>query len=279
VFKEDRAVFEAVLAAQREGRPAALATVVQTQGSVPRQPGSKMLVWPDGTIVGTVGGGEMEARTIQEAQDAIRSGQPRMMSYDLADPGSGDPGVCGGTVHLFVEPLTPPPTLLVIGCGHVGKAVAELAKWMEFRVIVSDDRPGYATPEQMPGMDGYIEAAPGELVTRLAITPHTYIVALTRGVAVDKDLIPALLATDAPFIGLIGSRRRWAMTAETLAEQGISRADLARVHSPIGLELRAETPKEIALSILAEVVMEMHGGSGESMQWPGKSRTAQTNES
>jgi xanthine dehydrogenase accessory factor len=236
-----------------------------------------MLVWPDGSIVGTVGGGEMEARVVQEALDAIRSGQPRLMSYQLADPTSGDPGVCGGTVQLFVEPLLPPPTILIIGCGHVGKAVAELAKWMEFRVIVSDDRPGYATPEQIPGMDGYIEAPPTDLPARLTITPQTYIVAVTRGLIVDKDLLPALLMTDAPYIGLIGSRRRWAMTAEALAAQGISREALARVHAPIGLELRAETPKEIALSILAEIVMVMRGGTGEPMLWPG-AQAASTNE-
>ncbi|RPI96672.1 MAG: XdhC family protein [Chloroflexi bacterium] len=271
--KEDRAVFEAALIAQREGRPAALATVVQTQGSVPRQAGSKMLVWADGSLIGTVGGGEMEARTVQEALDAIRSGQARLMRYNLADLESGDPGVCGGTVQLFVEPLMPPPTIVVIGCGHVGKAVADLAKWMEYRVVVTDDRPGYATPEQIPGMDGYLEMPAADLTNRLTITHQTYLVAVTRGLVVDKDLLPALLATDAPYIGLIGSRRRWAMTVQALVEQGISRDALARIHAPIGLELRAETPKEIALSILAEIVMVQRGGTGEPMQWPGASQS------
>jgi xanthine dehydrogenase accessory factor len=254
VSQEDRAVFEAVLTAQREGRPAALVTVVQTQGSVPRQPGSKMLVWPDGNIVGTVGGGEVETYALQEALDVMQSGQPRLVSYNLAVQESGSPDVGGGTVRLFVEPLLPPPTVAVIGCGHVGKAVAELAKWMEFRVVVSDDRSGYATPEQIPGMDGYLEAPPDELAGGLNITPWTYIVVVTRGLAVDKDLLPALLATGAPYIGLIGSRRRWTMTAEALSAQGVSQDDLARIHTPIGLALNAETPKEIALSILAEIV-------------------------
>ncbi len=145
---EDRAVFEAVLTAQREGRAAALVTIVQTEGSVPRQPGSKMLVWADGGIVGTVGGGEVEAHAIQVATAAQASGQPCLTRYNVGDPQAG-----GGTVHLFVEPLLLPLTLVVIGCGHVGKAVAELAKWLEFRVIVADDRAGFATPEQVPGMD------------------------------------------------------------------------------------------------------------------------------
>ncbi|NDJ77662.1 MAG: XdhC family protein [Chloroflexi bacterium] len=267
--KEDRAVFEAVLAAQQKSRPAALATVIQTQGSVPRQPGSKMLVWPDGEIVGTVGGGEMEALVIQEAQAAIRDGQSRVLSYNLTDLASGDPGICGGTVNVFVEPLNPPPTVLVIGCGHVGKAVADLARWMEFRVLVADDRPGYATPENIPGMDGYFTSPPADVVEQVDITRQTCIAALTRGLVVDKQLIPALLETDAPYVGLIGSRRRWALTAQALMEDGLSRETLARVHAPIGLELGAETPKEIALSILSEIVMTLRGGTGESMQWLG----------
>ncbi len=268
-MKEDRAVFEAALAAQRDGRPAALAVITRTQGSVPRQAGSKMLVWPDGTIVGTVGGGEMESLVIAEAQDAIRSGQSRVVSYNLNDLASGDPGICGGTVEVFVESLAPPPTVLVVGCGHVGKAVAELAKWLEFRVVVTDDRPGYATEDQIPGMDAYIQAPPNELIEQVDINRHTCVVAVTRGLAVDERLIPALLATDAPYIGLIGSRRRWALTVESLAERGVSRDDLARVHAPIGLELGAETPKEIAISIMAEVIMVLRHGTGESMQWIG----------
>lgn len=268
-LKEDRAVFEAALAAQQDGRPAALAVVIRTQGSVPRQAGSKMLVWPDGTIVGTVGGGEMEARVIGEAQNALRDGRSRVVSYNLNDLSSGDPGVCGGTVEVFVEPLVPPPTILVVGCGHVGKAVADLAKWLEFRVVVTDDRPGYATEEQIPGMDAYIQAPPDEVPDRVEINRYTCVVAVTRGLAVDERLIPALLATDAPYIGIIGSRRRWALTVESMIEKGISKDALARIHAPIGLELGAETPKEIALSIMAEVVMVLRKGTGESMQWVG----------
>lgn len=267
MLKEDQVVFEAVLAAQRENRAAALATVFRTSGSVPRQAGSKMLVWPEGTIVGTVGGGEMEARVIKEAQAAMQDGQTRTLTYDLSDITSGDAGVCGGTVEVFIEPLMPPPTILVIGCGHVGKALAELAKWMNFRVIVADDRPGYATRENIPAMDGYIEGTPAELVHRVGITAHTYIAALTRGLSIDESLVPALLATPAPFIGFIGSRRRWALTVEKLVENGAARNDLARIHAPIGLEIGAETPKEIAISVMAEIIMALRGGTGESMRW------------
>lgn len=266
-MNDDRVVFEAVLTAKREGRAAALVTVIETQGSVPRQAGSKMLVWQNGMFVGTVGGGELEALALQEAANALQDGTTRILTYNLTDLASGDPGVCGGTVKLFVEPLLPAPSVVVIGMGHVGKAVAEMAKWLGFRVIVADDRPGYATPEQIPDMDGYVEAAPTDLVQQLTITARTCVVALTRGVIVDQDLLPALLATDAPYIGLIGSRRRWALTAETLVQQGIDREALARVHAPVGLEIGAETPKEIAVSIIAEVIMVLRGGTGQPMQW------------
>jgi xanthine dehydrogenase accessory factor len=266
-MNDDRVVFEAALTAQREGRAASLVTVIETQGSVPRQSGSKMLIWHDGTFVGTVGGGELEALALREGLVALRDGATRVLTYNLTDLASGDPGVCGGTVKLFVEPLLPAPSVVVIGAGHVGKAVAELAKWLGFRVIVADDRPGYASPEQVPDMDEYIEAAPADLVQQITITARTCIVAVTRGVVVDQDLLPALLATDAPYIGLIGSRRRWALTAETLVEQGVRREALARVHAPVGLEIGAETPKEIAVSIMAEVIMALRGGTGESMQW------------
>jgi len=266
---DDRAVFEAAVAARREGKPAALATVIETQGSVPRQAGSKMLVWPDGEIVGTVGGGQMEAYVIREAQAALQDGQTRVLTYNLSDLGAGDPGVCGGTVRVFVEPLLAPITVVVIGGGHVGRAVAELAKWMEYRVVVVDDRPGYATPEAIPGMDAYYTVEAAELLDRVPITARTAVAALTRGLPVDEALLPELLKTDAPYIGVIGSRRRWALTVEALIERGISREQLSRIRAPIGLEIGAETPKEIALSVMAEIVMVLRRGTGEPMQWLG----------
>ena len=267
---DSKAVFEALVAAQEQGEPVALATVVSVKGSVPRHEGSKMLVRRDGSIVGTVGGGAMESRVIKEALDAIQDGQTRMPSYTLNDLASGDPGVCGGTIHVFIEPMGIAPTLLVIGIGHVGKALAEVAKWSGYRVLVSDDREAYCNPDYLPGMDGYIVCKPGEIVQRAPITKQTFIAAVTRGMPVDLDLIPSLLATEAPYIGLIGSRRRWALTAKTLREQrGLTDAQLQRIHAPIGLELQAETPQEIAISIMAEIIMVRRGGSGQPMQWMG----------
>jgi xanthine dehydrogenase accessory factor len=261
---DEKDVFRALLESQEQGKLAALATVIRTTGSVPRRAGSKMLVYPDGSIVGTVGGGGMEQRVIRDAQQAISDGQARIVSYNLNDLLEGDPGVCGGSVELFVEPLINRPTLVVIGCGHVGKALAELGKWLDFRVIVSDDRAELCNAERIPGMDGYVAVPPADVVKHIPLGPQTYVAAVTRGLTVDADLLPPLLAANLPYLGLIGSRRRWELTIKALEERGLTREQLMRVHSPIGIELNAETPKEIAISIMAEIIMQRRGG--KSMQ-------------
>jgi xanthine dehydrogenase accessory factor len=268
---EMRAVYTALAEAQDKGIPAALATVVSVKGSVPRHEGSKMLVYADSRFVGTVGGGALESLVIQEALAALVDGQTRLRSYTLNDLDAGDPGICGGTVEVFVEPLTIASKLLVIGGGHVGKALAQLGKWMDFRVILSDDRAEFCNPEYLPGMDEYIVCKPAEIAQHVRIDAQTYIAAVTRGLPIDINLIPTLLATDAAYIGLIGSRRRWALTAKALVEQrGLTPAQLKRVRAPIGLELQAESPKEIAISIMAEITMLRHGGTGQPMQWIGE---------
>lgn len=270
-MSEDRAVFQALVEVQSKGDPAALATVINVQGSVPRHQGSKMLVRGDGSIVGTVGGGKLESTVIQEALAALRDGQTRLKSYTLNDIGAGDPGVCGGTIQVFIEPVGLAPVLVVIGVGHVGKALAELGKWAGYRVIISDDREDFCNPEYLPGMDGYVVCKPGKIAECIEITPHTYIAAVTRGLPVDIELIPSLLNTEAAYIGLIGSRRRWALTVKALKdERGLTDEQLGRVFAPIGLELNAETPQEIAVSILAQIVMVRRGGTGEPMAWLGE---------
>ena len=248
-------VYHAIAAAQSEGKTAALATIIRTSGSVPRHPGSKMLVYPDGSIVGTVGGGSVESNIIDEAKKIMKSGTPDTFSYTLNDLGAGDPGICGGTVEIFVEPIGTTPTIVVIGCGHVGKALAELAKWSGFRVVVSDDRAELCNAEFIPNMDEYLVVSPAEVMSHLTLTPQTYIAAVTRGLPVDEKLLPSILETDVPYIGLIGSHRRWKITRQTLIDlHNIDAATADRIQSPIGLEIEAETPQEIAISIMAQII-------------------------
>jgi xanthine dehydrogenase accessory factor len=261
-----KSIYQALVELESKNESAALCTVVRSQGSTPRHSTSKMLVYEDGNFIGTVGGGELENRVFEAALQSLVDGEPQLLEYNMADPARGDPGVCGGTVEVFVEPILPAPTLVVIGGGHVGKAVAYLAKWLNFRVAVSDDRPEFVTPEANPDADVFYECKIEELPGKLKINNQTYLVLTTRGVAVDAPGLPPLLASDAAYIGVIGSKRRWKMTVDKLKEMGISQKQIARVHSPIGLELQAETPEEIAVSIMAEILMLRSGGSGKPMK-------------
>ena len=171
-------------------------------------------------------------------------------------------------MEVFVEPILPSPMLVVVGGGHVGKAVAHLAKWLGFRVAVSDDRIEFCTPEANPDADVFYPVPLAELPLHLTITPQTALVLTTRGSNVDVAGLPALLETRAGYIGVIGSRKRWKTTVKGLNEQGISDEKLARINSPIGLGIGAETPEEIAVSIMAEVLMVRGGGSGRPMEEP-----------
>jgi xanthine dehydrogenase accessory factor len=259
-------IYQALAQVESAGESAALCTVVKSEGSTPRHVGSKMLVYSDGRFIGTVGGGDLENRVLKEAVLAITDGQARLLHYNMADPSRGDPGVCGGQVEVFVEPVLPPPTLVVIGAGHVGKAVAHLAKWLGFRVAVSDDRAEFANQEAVPDADAYYPCAMNELPSQMKIDRHTFLVLTTRGSSVDASGMPALLQTQAGYIGVIGSRRRWATTVKALEAAGVSSESLRRVHSPMGLELRAETPQEIAVSIMAEILMIRDQGTGKPMK-------------
>ncbi len=259
-------IYQALSEIEKNNESAALCTVVKSSGSTPRHVGSKMLVYPDGKFIGSVGGGDLEHRVLDEAWIAMGDGESRLLTYNMSDPSRGDPGVCGGTVEVFVEPILPPAMIVVIGAGHVGKAVVHLAKWLGFRVAVSDDRPDFCTPKSVPEADAYYPIEMGKLAEQLKINKQTYIVITSRGSNVDQEGLPSLLESNAAYIGVIGSRRRWLTTVKALKEKGVPEEKIARVRSPMGLELNAETPEEIAVSILAEVLMVKDKGTGKPMK-------------
>ena len=236
------------------GQAFALCTVVKTNGTVPRHAGTKMIVFPDGRFEGTVGGGKVEELVREEAVAALKDGQTRFLDYSLINTERGDPGLCGGTVVVYVEPYLRPATVVVVGAGHVGRSVIHLASWLGFRVVVSDDREGLCTPEACPGADQYLPLPLENLTEAMEIGSRTYLVLVTRGVEVDVAGLPSLLATDAPYIGLIGSNKRWTHCRKQLKAAGMSEDQIARIKSPIGLDIRAETPDEIAVSIMAEII-------------------------
>lgn len=259
-------LFQLIADLVARGESAALCTIVSAKGSTPRRAGSKMLVFENGEFTGTVGGGELEHRVLDEAMIAMAEGKPSLLKYSMTDPKRGDPGVCGGQLEVYVEPILPPEKIVVVGGGHVGKAVAHLAKWLGYRVAVSDDRTEFCTHEMNPDADEFYPVPLQDLPAHLKINRQTYFILTTRGSLVDVAGLPALLDSKAAYIGVIGSRKRWAATVKGLVEKGVEPEALERIHSPMGLELNAETPEEIAVSIMAEIIMLGRGGDGQQMK-------------
>jgi xanthine dehydrogenase accessory factor len=251
---------------QSRGETAVFCTIVRSSGSTPRHVGSHMIVYPTGATNGSVGGGELETQVIEAAVQVIKNGESRTIKYRFVDPSKGDVGVCGGEAEVFLEAIIPDPKLIVIGAGHVGKAVANLGQFLGFKVIVSDDRPGFCTKDSFPDAEEVIECKMAALPGKTPFTPSTYVVLTTRGTEVDVAGLPKLLEQPFAYLGIIGSRRRWQVTKKELIDKGVSQKLIKRVHSPMGLELNAETPEEIAVSIMAEIIMNKHHGDGKSMK-------------
>ena len=247
-------ILSALNEAVNGGAPVVLATIVETDGSVPRHEGTKMVVNADGSSVGTVGGGKVEVEIRKDALRTLEQNSPELRHYTLQDPQRGDPGVCGGTMSVYLEPYMTTHTIYVIGCGHVGKAVVDLAHWLGYRTVAVDDREELMTAEAIPHADVRFEGSVADAVAAHPITERTSVVVVTRSHDLDVEILPVVLDTPARYIGVMGSRRRWGSTSERLIETGTSESSLTRVHNPIGVEIGAETVEEIAVSIMSEII-------------------------
>lgn len=252
-------ILGALIRARDEGRAAVLATIIKSRGSVPRHSGSKMIIFDDRSTLGSVGGGELEARVLDEAAIALREEENRIVAYKLIDPAEGDPGICGGEVQVYLEPQLPRPTLLLIGCGHVGRAVAALGSWLGYRVVAADDRPEMIGREHIPSAELFLNSDLEKSLSEFDFGLNTYVVATTRSAVVDASYLPIIAGRSARYIGVIGSRRRWAETRRLLMARGVATEDLEKMRSPVGLKIGAETPEEIALSIMSEITSLRHG--------------------
>ena len=196
---------------------------------------------------------------------ARRCGRGRQHSSvtHFSTPAKGDPGVCGGTAEIYLEPYMPAHTVFVIGAGHVGRAVVDLANWLGYRTVITDDREGRVSEEAMPNADVRHHGTVSEALAEHKVTENTSVVVVSRDIGIDADAVPQLLGTPAAYLGVMGSERRWTTVKKQLLDAGVEEASLARIHVPVGLELHAETVEEIAVSILSEVIKETRSPHGE----------------
>ena len=267
-------MFAAVADALERGEAVALVTIVATHGSTPQRVGAKMLVYADGRIVGTIGGGCYENDAFWKAREAITNRRPQLLHYELSDDFAQETGlICGGQMDVYIEPIEPSPALYIIGAGHVGFHLARLAHEVGFRVTVVDDREKFANAERFPTADDVVVDDIPAWVASARLPPHAYAVIVTRGHTNDLEALRALAPHELRYLGLIGSRAKVARIFDALQTDRMAEEHLQRVHAPIGLDIGAVTPQEIAVSILAELIAVKHGkfasrdAAGLSMKW------------
>src|SRR5437016_4126152 len=253
-------VYEEIVKLRREGRRGAVATIVNAQGSIPSFRTAKMLVRDDGSIVGTIGGGCVEAEIWQSAREVMEQEKPRSLTFNLNQNPKYDTGlVCGGTLDIFIEPVLPLPVLYLFGAGHVALNLYKVAHNAGFDVIVVDDRETYANRERFPEAREIHAEDFDQSMAKLAPNESAYIVIVTRGHRDDMRVLRWAVQTPARYIGMIGSQRKVITTCKELEQEGIAAEKLARIYAPVGTDIGAITPEEIAISITAELIALRRG--------------------
>ncbi len=247
-------LFEEIVKMRRAGRRGALATIVHTNGSIPSYESSRMLVREDGSIAGTIGGGCVEAEVWAAAKEVMQKESPRKMVFHLNNEASYDNGlICGGTLEVFVEPILPQPILYLFGGGHVSMAVAKAANAAGFAIGVVDDREAFANKERFP-MAQEIYSSYEEAFEKLHPNAASYLVIVTRGHKEDMRVLAWAVRTEARYVGMIGSKRKVLSVYKALENEGYKPEEFERVYAPMGLEIGALSPEEIAVSIAAELI-------------------------
>jgi xanthine dehydrogenase accessory factor len=263
-------IYEEIVQLRREGRRGAVATIVNVRGSIPSFRTAKMLVRDDGSIVGTIGGGCVEADVWQAAREVMESEKPRSVTFNLNQDPKYDTGlVCGGTLEVFIEPILPPALLYIFGAGHVALNLCKTAANAGFEPIVIDDRTSYATKERFPDAREVHALEFDEAIQRLDPNEGSYIVIVTRGHRDDMRTLRWAVQTRARYVGMIGSRRKVIEIFKVLRQEGLDAHLFERVHAPIGIDIGAVTPEEIAVAITAELIAIRRHASSEvpHMSW------------
>ena len=248
-------IYQEIVRVREEGQEAALVTIVSATGSTPREEGAKMLVKPDGAILGTIGGGSLEAQVIKEAVGVIKQGKPKHSHFTLSDKEASEVGmICGGDVEVFIEPILTTPTLYIFGGGHISLPLSQMGKLLGFKIAVIDDRNDFANTERFPQAEMVLAEDYAKAFPKLKVDKTSYIVIVTRGHQHDELVLNWAISTPAKYIGMIGSKTKVKTIYSHLLAKGVPQEKLDSIHSPIGLEIEAQTPEEIAVSILAEII-------------------------
>ncbi|MEZ5395032.1 MAG: XdhC/CoxI family protein [Bryobacterales bacterium] len=248
-------VFEELVEVRRRGHKAALCTIVEVEGSIPSFQSAKMLIREDGSMVGTIGGGCTEAEVWNAAREVMETEKPRMLSFRLNQEAAYDNGlICGGQLNVYVEPVLPIPTAYIFGGGHISKSLSKVASLAGFRTAVIDDREQYANAERFPEAfevyaDDYENVFP-----KLEVSSATYLIIVTRGHRDDMRVLRWAVQTEARYVAMIGSKRKTIEVAKQLVREGVPAEKLVRVHAPMGFDIGAVTPEEIAVSVVAEMI-------------------------
>ena len=248
-------IYEEIVRLRGLGQKCALATIVDVEGSIPSFESAKMLVREDGSILGTIGGGCVEGDVWNAARAVIELERPKRLSFNLGQDAAYDNGlICGGQLEVFVEPVLPVPRAIVFGAGHISLSLARVATLAGFSVTVVDDRANYANRERFPDAAEVHAGSYEEILPRLAVNSNSYLIIVTRGHRDDMRVLQLAVATDARYIAMIGSKRKVLSVARQLEKEGVARQALERVHAPMGLNIGAIAPEEIAISVAAEMI-------------------------
>src|SRR3954466_10302323 len=248
-------IYEEIVKLRQDGRRGAIATIVNVRGSIPSFKTAKMLVRDDGSIFGTIGGGCVEADVWQAARDVMQTEKPRTLTFNLNQNPKDDTGlVCGGTLEVYVEPILPIPQLFIFGAGHVAHSVYKVARLAGFDVTVIDDRDAYANRERFPDAREIVAEDFDVALTKVDPTESSYIVIVTRGHRDDMRVLRWAVQTPARYVGMIGSKRKVISIYKELENEGLPAHLFEKVMAPIGLEIGAVTPEEIAVAIVAELI-------------------------
>ncbi|MBI3939261.1 MAG: XdhC family protein [Acidobacteria bacterium] len=260
-------LYQQIVEIRKKGERAALATLIRQIGSTPRKDNAKMLIREDGSFFGTVGGGCTEAEVWQAAQDVMATGKSTILKFSLNQRDAARDGlVCGGTVEFFIEPILPDPHLVIFGGGHISSYISRVAKIAGFKVTVVDDRARYASHEKFPEADEVLVCEFDRVREKIPLHSNSYIVIVTRGHGHDQTVLEQVIDAPVKFLGMVGSRRKTKIIFDYLRGRGVSEEWLARVESPVGLDIGSETPEEIAVSIVAQIIAVRKGARVSTLQ-------------